>query len=128
MDASQLAILIPVLPIAALPVILLLGKLFNGNEKWKGLWKEGGTIAVGVLAIVFVISMWLIVGHVAAFTEGSGDDFVSDVGDWITYSLFTEGGDMKVQDFGFGLQLDHVSVMLLFVASFLCLLIGIFSL
>ncbi len=128
MDVSELAILIPVLPIVAMPLILLLGRLFNGNEKWKGLWKEGGTIAVAVLAIVFVLSMWLIVGHVAAFTEGSGDDFVSDVGDWVTYSLFTENGDMKVQDFGFGLQLDHISVMLLFVASFLCLLIGIFSL
>ncbi|MDP6011677.1 MAG: hypothetical protein QF707_07790 [Candidatus Poseidoniaceae archaeon] len=35
MDVGQLAILIPALPIAALPVILLLGRLFNGNEKWK---------------------------------------------------------------------------------------------
>jgi NADH-quinone oxidoreductase subunit L len=127
MEANELAILIPVLPILAMPVILFLGQLFNGNAKWKGFWKEGGTISTAVLAIVFLLSLWLIVGHVSAFSEGSGDDVVTDVGNWVSYQLFTEHGDMKVQELGFGMQLDHVSVMLLFVASFLCLLISIFS-
>ena len=127
MEANELAILIPVLPILAMPVILFLGQLFNGNAKWKGFWKEGGTISTAVMAIVFLLSLWLIVGHVSAFSEGSGDDVVTDVGNWVSYQLFTEHGDMKVQELGFGMQLDHVSVMLLFVASFLCLLISIFS-
>ena len=127
MEANELAILIPVLPILAMPVILFLGQLFNGNEKWKGFWKEGGTIATAVLAIVFLLSLWLIAGHLSAISEGSGEDGVADVGNWLSYQLFTEHGDMQVQEIGFGMQLDHVSVMLLFVASFLCLLISIFS-
>ena len=34
---------------------------------------------------------------------------------------------MKSVTFGFGIYVDHVTVMLLFVAAFLCLLINTFS-
>jgi hypothetical protein len=45
-SAVEYAPLILILPMLAFPVILFLGKIFNGNPFWKNNVKEGGLIAL----------------------------------------------------------------------------------
>ena len=87
-----------------------------------GLFKEGGIIALVVMAASLVISLLLIKDHIGGFA-GIKDsvDFL-----WLNSSVY-DGGTLEPITFGFGIYIDHVTVMLLFVASFLCLLINIFS-
>ena len=44
-------VFIPLLPMLAFPVILILGQLFNNREWWRKGLKEGGWIAVITLGI-----------------------------------------------------------------------------
>jgi NADH-quinone oxidoreductase subunit L len=45
---------------------------------------------------------------------------------WVNTTVW-DGGVLEPVTLGFGIYIDHITVMLLFVASFLCLLINIFS-
>ena len=121
-DMMQFAPLIVLLPMLAFPVILFLGHIFNRNPFWKATMKEGGIIALVVMAASLVISLLLIKDHIGGFA-GIKDsvDFL-----WLNSSVY-DGGTLEPITFGFGIYIDHVTVMLLFVASFLCLLINIFS-
>jgi NADH-quinone oxidoreductase subunit L len=147
MSAIDYALLIPIIPIVAFPVILFIGQMFNGMPSWRKAWKEGGTIAVVVLGVVLGLSLSLISGYIGAVsgwdagnangdvsahsaTESNDDAVSANVGEydsWINFHI-TDGDNLISESFGFGIYLDHASVMLLFVASFLCLMIGIFSL
>lgn len=146
-SAIDYALMIPLLPILAFPVILFIGQMFNGMPSWRKAWKEGGTIAVVVLGVVLGLSLSLISGYIGAVSgwdagnasgdvsshaaTSSTDEAVSaNVGEyesWINFHI-TDGENLLSESLGFGIYLDHASVMLLFVASFLCLMIGIFSL
>ncbi len=121
-DIMQFAPLIILLPMLAFPVILFLGRVFNRNPFWKDTMKEGGIIALVVMAASLIISLLLIKDHIGGFA-GIKDsvDFL-----WLNSSVYN-GGTLEPISFGFGIYIDHVTVMLLFVASFLCLLINIFS-
>ncbi len=121
-DMMQFAPLIILLPMLAFPVILFLGKIFNRNPFWKDTMKEGGLIALPVMAASLVISLLLIKDHLGGFSS------IKDSVDllWLNSSVYN-GGTLEPITFGFGIYIDHVTVMLLFVASFLCLLINIFS-
>ena len=48
--ALEYAPYILLLPMLAFPIILLMGKLYNGNTFWKHSLKEGGLIALPVMA------------------------------------------------------------------------------
>ncbi|GIR00061.1 MAG: hypothetical protein CM15mP8_2580 [Methanobacteriota archaeon] len=84
--------------------------------------KEGGIIALVVMAASLVISLLLIKDHLGGFA-GIKDsvDFL-----WLNSQVY-DGGSLEPITFGFGIYIDHITVMLLFIASFLCLLINIFS-
>ena len=121
-EMVQYAPLIILLPMLAFPVILFLGKVFNKNPFWKNTLKEGGLIALPVMAASLIISLLLIKDHLGSFA-GIKDslNFL-----WVNTSVW-DGGVLEPVTLGFGIYVDHVTVMLLFVASFLCLLINIFS-
>ena len=121
-DMMQFAPLIILLPMLAFPVILFLGHIFNRNPFWKATMKEGGIIALVVMAASLVISLLLIKDHLGGFA-GIKDsvDFL-----WLNSQVY-DGGSLEPITFGFGIYIDHITVMLLFIASFLCLLINIFS-
>ncbi|MDP6333648.1 MAG: proton-conducting transporter membrane subunit [Candidatus Poseidoniaceae archaeon] len=121
-DMVQYAPLIILLPMLAFPVILFLGRVFNKNPFWKNTLKEGGLIALPVMAASFIISLLLIKDHIGSFAE------IKDSLDilWVNTTVW-DGGVLEPVTLGFGIYVDHVTVMLLFVASFLCLLINIFS-
>ncbi len=120
---SELAPLIVLLPMLAFAVILFLGKVFNGNPMWKNSVKEGGIIALGVMSAVLVLSIILIMDFIGAVQAGHDSVF-----HWFTSGVWdgTTGG-VSTDKFGFGIYVDHITVMLLFVAAFLCLLINTFS-
>ena len=120
---SELAPLIVLLPMVAFAVILFLGKVFNGNPMWKNSVKEGGIIALGVMSAVLVLSIILIMDFIGGVQAGHDSVF-----HWFTSGVWdgTTGG-VSTDKFGFGIYVDHITVMLLFVAAFLCLLINTFS-
>ena len=120
---TELAPLIVLLPMIAFAVILFLGKVFNGNPTWKKAVKEGGIIALGVMSAVLVLSLLLIADFIGSVQAGHDSVF-----HWFTSGVWdgTSAG-VSTDKFGFGIYVDHITVMLLFVAAFLCLLINIFS-
>ena len=121
--AAQYAPLIILLPMLAFPVILLFGKLYNGEKFWKQTLKEGGLIALPVMGASLLLALWLISDFIGAY----GD--VQELSDWtwFTSSIWESGVATKEVSFGFGIHVDHITVLLLFVASFLCLLINTFA-
>jgi NADH:ubiquinone oxidoreductase subunit 5 (subunit L)/multisubunit Na+/H+ antiporter MnhA subunit len=121
--ALEYAPYILLLPMLAFPVILLLGKMFNGNKMWKDGLKEGGLIALPVMAASLLLSLWLMVDFI-------GGDGVADTSGWTWFtSSMWDSSQTTVTEItlGFGVYIDHVTVMLLFIASFLCLLINTFA-
>ena len=119
---TEYAIFIVLLPMLAFPVILFLGRLFNGNETWVKSAKEGGLIALPILVASFILSLILIVEFIGS---GTGSYYI---GDWLSFGwIGADGMTIEEEVFGVGIYIDHVTVMLLFVASFLCMLINIFS-
>ncbi|MBT5661149.1 MAG: hypothetical protein HOI79_03630, partial [Euryarchaeota archaeon] len=122
-SAVEYAPLILILPMLAFPVILFLGKIFNGNPFWKNNVKEGGLIALVIMGASLLLSLWLIKDFIGSFTSmGEFTDWT-----WFTSSMWESGNSTKTVVFGFGVHVDHITVVLLFVASFLCLLINSFA-
>ncbi len=114
------AILIPLLPMLAFPVILFLGKIFNGTPSWVKSAKEGGIVALVVMGASLVLTLLLIkdyFNHIGA----------ADVYTWFESSWWEANGELSTTTFGVGIHIDHLTIMLLFVAAFLCFLINIFS-
>ena len=62
--ALEFAPYIILLPMLAFPVILFLGKIFNGNKMWKDGLKEGGLIALPVMAASLLLALWLVTDFV----------------------------------------------------------------
>lgn len=120
----QYAPLIIILPMVAFGVILFLGRVFNGHPFWKKNLKEGGLIALPVMAASFILSLLLISEFLKGFT--SLDEIFEQIA-WVNTGIWNGGSTTEPVSFGFGIYVDHVTVMLLFVASFLCLLINMFS-
>ena len=121
--AAQYAPYIVLLPMLAFPIILLLGKMMNGDKMWKETLKEGGLIALPVMGASLLLSLWLITDFIGAF---GGVEKLSDW-TWFTSSMWNSGVVTTEISFGFGIHIDHITVMLLFIASFLCLLINTFA-
>ena len=115
------AVLIPLLPFLAFPVILFLGRIFNGTPTWVKNVKEGGIIALTVMGASLILTLSLI-------REYMNKVGAADVFTWFEASLWnSNSGEISTKVFGFGVYIDHLTVMLLFVAAFLCFLINIFS-
>ena len=68
---TEYAIFIVLLPMLAFPVILFLGRLFNGNETWVKSAKEGGLIALPIMVASFILSLILIVDFIGSGTGSS---------------------------------------------------------
>jgi NADH-quinone oxidoreductase subunit L len=69
------------------------------------------------------LSLWLISDFIGAY---GGVEKLSDW-TWFTSSMWNSGVVTTEITFGFGVHIDHITVMLLFIASFLCLLINTFA-
>ena len=80
-------------------------------------------IALPVMGASLLLSLWLIADFIGAY---GGVEELSDW-TWFTSSMWTSGVVTTEISFGFGIHIDHITVMLLFIASFLCLLINTFA-
>jgi NADH:ubiquinone oxidoreductase subunit 5 (subunit L)/multisubunit Na+/H+ antiporter MnhA subunit len=124
LEVPSFALLIILLPMLAFPVILLLGRLFNGKDWWRGTLKEGGLIALPVMAASLIVSLAVI----RRFLGETSASATSTVMHWVNFAWQDAAtGEIQLFSMDFGFYVDHTTVMLLFVASFLCLLINIFS-
>jgi len=120
---AEYAPLIILLPLLAMPVILFLGKIFNTNPTWKNTLKEGGIIALAAMGGALFISLVIIKDYIGSFSN-NGDIFSLT---WLNTAIWEGGSSVTSIHFGFGIYIDHITVMLLFVAAFLCFLINIFA-
>ena len=132
-DALESAFLIPLIPLLIFPIIAILGQVYNKEDWWKERFKEGGMIAIGSLAIALSLTVWLAIQF---FTQGTGDEDALrwNLFNWISFDVLGQTADgtwvTMQQDvaLGVGIWVDPLSLMLLFVAAFLCFLICWFSL
>ena len=124
-DSSDASILIVLSPLVAFPVILISGQIYNGKERWKNTLKEGGIIAVSALLIPLLVSIWII-GDNISHTEGHS--IITWLSDWIEFQVLEENYVLdQGRVLGIGVWIDSITLMLIFVASFLCFLICWFS-
>ena len=121
---AEYAPLIILLPMLAMPVILFLGKVFNTNPTWKNTLKEGGIIALAAMGAALFIALAIIKDYIGSFSN-NGDIYSLN---WLNTAVWESGSAIPTSiSFGFGIYIDHITVMLLFVAAFLCFLINIFA-
>ncbi len=116
-------------PLLFFATIAIAGQVWNGNEFWVNRLKEGGILGLGALSVSLSASIWLIYDYLDAHGHiESGVPF-----SWLTFDVLTydsEGWSIASSGFdgiGLGIYLDSVSIMLLFVATFLCFLICWFA-
>ena len=116
-------------PLLFFVTIAIVGQVWNGHEFWVNRLKEGGILGLGALSVSLSASIWLIYDYLDAHGHiESGDPF-----SWLTFDVLTydsEGWSIASSGFsgiGLGIYLDAVSIMLLFVATFLCFLICWFA-
>jgi NADH-quinone oxidoreductase subunit L len=131
-NAIDSAFLIAAIPLIVFPAILIVGQIYKGTEMWKDQLKEGGIVALATLAITLSLTVWLLVEflyHHAHFGAQGG------IFSWISFDILRHDsvswelagtGDLSFT-IGFGIWLDPVSLMVLFVAAFLCFLICWFA-
>ncbi|MBJ99705.1 MAG: hypothetical protein CMB48_01700 [Euryarchaeota archaeon] len=114
---------IPFVPLLTFPIILFLGQYFNGKDWWKNILKEGGAISLMSMGVVLILTSMVVAQFIGEMHHGQGKDIL----DWITFDVLRSDGMTQGVNLGFGIYIDHISLMLLFVASFLCFLINWFS-
>jgi NADH-quinone oxidoreductase subunit L len=128
MESYEAAFLIVLAPFVAFPVILIVGQMYNGNETWKNKWKEGGILALGALLISLTVALWIIVDYLTEAAHFKQDS-VATWFDWISFEVMQSDYTLtETRVLGMGVWIDSVTLMLLFVATFLCFLICWFSL
>ena len=127
-ESHEASFLIVLAPFLAFPVIIVLGQLYNGNAVWKHKLKEGGIIGLAALLVSLSVSIWILLDYLSKSRKFSEDTVTSWI-DWISFDVlqsdYTITSDRVI---GVGVWIDSVTLMLLFVATFLCFLICWFSL
>ena len=131
-ESVEAAFLIVVIPLLTFPAILVAGQVYNGNETWKNRFKEGGIFGLGSLASSLSIALWIVYDYVVNSAHFEMDSVVEPFS-WLTFDVLHHDGTQwdissGFADIGVGVWIDPVSLMLLFVATFLCFLICWFSL
>ena len=128
-ESYEAAFLIVLAPFLAFPVILVVGQVYNGNETWKHTLKEGGIIGLSALLVSLSVSVWIVIDYLAE-THRFGREAVTTWFDWISFEVLQPDYTLTetTRVIGVGVWIDSLTLMLLFVATFLCFLICWFSL
>jgi len=129
-SSTDWAWLIVAVPFIIFPIIAIAGQIWNGHDTWVNRLKEGGIIALGALGLSLSAGLWLIYDYL---TTQPSKRFTPDPWSWLSFDVLTYNGEgwsvaaSGFDFFGLGLYLDALSIMLLFVATFLCFLICWFA-
>jgi len=127
-ESFEAAYLIVLAPFVAFPIILVSGQIYNGNKTWKHTLKEGGTIGLAALLVSLSVAIWIIVDYLNQ-THHFENESVDGWMDWISFQVLQPDYSLTSErTIGVGVWIDSVTLMLLFVATFLCFLICWFSL
>ena len=131
-ESVDAAFLIVLAPFIAFPVILVTGQLFNGRKEWKHTLKEGGIIGLSALLVSLCTASWVLLDYLRGAREISKDAGGRQATSWIDWISFevlqTDYSMTSERVIGVGVWIDSLTLMLLFVATFLCFLICWFSL
>ncbi len=131
-ESVDAAFLIVLAPFIAFPVILISGQLYNGKPTWKETLKEGGVIGLSSLLVSLSTAVWILVDYVRGareISEDAGGRVAASWIDWISFDVLHSDYTMSSERIiRVGVWVDSVTLMLLFVATFLCFLICWFSL
>ena len=129
-ESHEASILIVAIPFMTFPVILIAGQIYNGTEYWKDKLKEGGILALGALGASLSASLWLVYDYVDSLPNFSDQQSITQWLEWVSFDLlqsdYTLTSGTKI--LGMGVWIDSITLMILFVATFLCFLICWFSL
>ena len=131
-ESVDAAFLIVLAPFIAFPIILISGQLYNGKPTWKETLKEGGVIGLSSLLVSLSTAVWILVDYIRGareISEDAGGRVAASWIDWISFDVLHSDYTMSSERIiGVGVWVDSVTLMLLFVATFLCFLICWFSL
>ena len=129
-ESHEASILIVAIPFMTFPVILIAGQIYNGTEYWKDKLKEGGILALGALGASLSASLWLVYDYVDSLPDFYDQQSITQWLEWVSFDLlqsdYTLTSGTKI--LGMGVWIDSITLMILFVATFLCFLICWFSL
>ena len=131
-ESVEVAFLIVLAPLVSFPIILISGQLYNGNKTWKHSLKEGGVIALSALLVSLTTASWIVIDYIRGareITKDASGRTAASWGDWISFDVLLSDYTLSSERvIGVGVWIDSVTLMLLFVATFLCFLICWFSL
>ena len=129
-ESSDSAILIVAVPFVTFPVILVAGQLYNGHETWKDKLKEGGILALGALGTSLMAAVWLVYDYFDELPDFGDQHSIVQWLEWVSFDLLQSDYTLTSSKniLGVGVWVDSITLMLLFVATFLCFLICWFSL
>ena len=104
-------------PLMMFPVVLLVGQVWNGNEIWVHRLKEGGILALAALSISLSAGLWMILHFLGIGDKKAHGEPLT----WLNFDVLTHDGiqwnvDTGFTNISFGIWLDPISAMLLFVA------------
>lgn len=131
-ESVEVAFLIVLAPLISFPIILISGQLYNGNKTWKHSLKEGGVIALSALLVSLTTASWIVIDYIRGareITKYASGRTAASWWDWISFDVLLSDYTLSSERvIGVGVWIDSVTLMLLFVATFLCFLICWFSL
>ena len=110
-------------------IVAIVGQIWNKNDFWVNNLKEGGILGLGALSLSLSTSIWMVCDYLSEHGHiETGEPF-----SWLSFDVLTYSDDSwsiassGFSGIGFGIYLDSLSIMLLFVATFLCFLICWFA-
>ena len=126
-ESVEAAFLIVLAPLIAFPIILISGQIYNENKTWKDTLKEGGLIGLSALLVSLTTSFWIVIDYIRGareITKDASGRIAASWGDWISFDVLLSDYTLSSERvIGVGVWIDSVTLMLLFVATFLCFLI-----
>ncbi len=126
-NSTDFAWLIVVAPFVAFPIILIVGQVYNKNETWKNSFKEGGILGLAALLVSLSTTIWILYDYLIGNADINNNDVVRWL-EWISFDILQADYTMaQNRVLGVGVWIDSLSLMLLFVATFLCFLICWFA-
>ena len=126
-SSTDFAWMIVVAPFIAFPIILISGQVYNKNQTWKNKFKEGGILGLAALLVSLSTTIWIVYDYLIGSADINKNDVTSWL-EWISFDILQSDYTMaQNRVLGVGVWVDSLTLMLLFVATFLCFLICWFA-
>ncbi|MBT6908431.1 MAG: NADH-quinone oxidoreductase subunit L [Euryarchaeota archaeon] len=124
---TDFAWLIVVAPFVMFPIILITGQIYNKNETWKNTWKEGGILGLAALSVSLSTTIWIVYDYLIGHADIQENTVASWL-EWISFDVLQSDYTISQNRIlGVDVWVDSLTLMLLFVATFLCFLICWFA-